>query len=152
MTSWTISQVAEKSGLSAHTLRWYERIGLLDRVERGPDGRRRFSEADLEWVMLLHKLRTTGMRIRDMQRYAELVRSGGGQAERLGLLEQHRELVLASLAQQEACLRVLDRKIDTYRRQLTGPGPASTEGAAGECAPPTLVTCPSRPRGWAAWA
>jgi DNA-binding transcriptional MerR regulator len=140
VTSWTISQVAEKSGLSAHTLRWYERIGLLDRVERGPDGRRRFSEADLEWVMLLHKLRTTGMRIRDMQRYAELVRSGGGQAERLGLLEQHRELVLASLAQQEACLRVLDRKIDTYRRQLTGPGPASTEGAAGECAPPTLVT------------
>ncbi|HEY2522475.1 MAG TPA: MerR family transcriptional regulator [Streptosporangiaceae bacterium] len=140
MTSWMISQVAEKSGLSAHTLRWYERIGLLDRVERGPDGRRRFSEADLEWVMLLHKLRTTGMRIRDMQRYAELVRSGGGQAERLGLLEQHRELVLASLAQQEACLRVLDRKIDTYRRQLTGPGPASTEGAAGECAPPTLVT------------
>ena len=83
MTSWTISQVAEKSGLSAHTLRWYERIGLL---------------------------------------------------------EQHRELVLASLAQQQACLRVLDRKIDTYRRQLTGPGPASTEGAAGECAPPTLVT------------
>ena len=51
MTSWTISQVAEKSGLSAHTLRWYERIGLLDRVERGPDGRRRYSEADLEWVV-----------------------------------------------------------------------------------------------------
>lgn len=136
MTSWTISQVAEKSGLSAHTLRWYERIGLLDRVERGPDGRRRFSENDLEWVMLLHKLRTTGMRIRDMQRYAELVRSGGGQAERVDLLEQHRELVLASLAQQQACLRVLDRKIRTYRRQLAG----ADEGAAGECAPPTLVT------------
>jgi DNA-binding transcriptional MerR regulator len=48
VTSWAISQVAEKSGLSAHTLRWYERIGLLDRVERGPDGRRRFSETDLE--------------------------------------------------------------------------------------------------------
>jgi hypothetical protein len=55
------------------------------------------------------------------------------------LLEQHRELVLESLAQQEACLRVLDRKIKTYRRQLTGAGSAS-EGAAAECAPPTLVT------------
>jgi DNA-binding transcriptional MerR regulator len=139
VTSWTISQVAEKSGLTAHTLRWYERIGLLDRVERGPDGRRRFSETDLEWVMLLNNLRTTGMSVRDMQRYAELVRSGGGEAERVTLLEQHRELVLGSLAQQEACLRVLDRKIKTYRRQLTGAGSAS-EGAAAECAPPTLVT------------
>jgi DNA-binding transcriptional MerR regulator len=135
VTSWTISQVAEKSGLSAHTLRWYERIGLLDRVERGPDGRRRFSETDLEWVVLLNKLRTTGMRIRDMQRYAELVRSGGGEAERMALLEQHRELVLQSLAQRQACLRVLDRKIRTYRSQLAG-----TEGAAAECVPPTSVT------------
>jgi DNA-binding transcriptional MerR regulator len=135
VTSWTISQVAEKSGLSAHTLRWYERIGLLDRIERGPDGRRRFSETDLEWVVLLNNLRTTGMRIRDMQRYAELVRSGGGEAERMALLEQHRELVLQSLAQQQACLRVLDRKIKTYRRQLAG-----AEGAAAECAPPSLVT------------
>jgi DNA-binding transcriptional MerR regulator len=127
--------VAEKSGLTAHTLRWYERIGLLDRVERGPDGRRRFSETDLEWVVLLNNLRTTGMRIRDMQRYAELVRSGGGEAERMALLEQHRELVLQSLAQQQACLRVLDRKIRTYRSQLAG-----AEGAAAECVPPTSVT------------
>jgi hypothetical protein len=79
------------------------------------------------------------MRIRDMQRYAELVRSGGGQAERMALLEQHRELVLASLAQQEACLRVLDRKIKTYRRRLSD-AQAAAEGAAAECAPPTLVT------------
>jgi DNA-binding transcriptional MerR regulator len=102
VTSWTISQVAEKSGLSAHTLRWYERIGLLDPVERGPDGRRRFSDADVEWVVLL---------------------------------EQHRELIRQSLAQQEECLRVLDRKIKTYRRRLAG-----AEGAAAECAPPSLVT------------
>jgi DNA-binding transcriptional MerR regulator len=53
VTSWTISQVAEKSGLSAYTLRWYERIGLLDRIERAPDGRRRFSDTDLDWLVLL---------------------------------------------------------------------------------------------------
>jgi DNA-binding transcriptional MerR regulator len=135
VTSWTISQVAEKSGLSAHTLRWYERIGLLDRIERGPDGRRRFSDTDLDWLVLLNNLRTTGMSVRDMQRYAELVRSGGGEAERMALLEQHRELVLQSLAQQEECLRVLDRKIKTYRRRLVG-----AEGAAAECAPPSLAT------------
>ena len=135
MTSWTISQVAEKSELSAYTLRWYERIGLLDRIERGPDGRRRFSDADLDWLVLLTNLRTTGMSVRDMQRYAELVRSGGGEAERMALLEQHRELVLQSLAQQEECLRVLDGKLKTYRRRLAG-----AEGAAAECAPPSSVT------------
>ena len=140
MTSWTISQVAEKSGLSAHTLRWYERIGLLDRVERGPDGHRRFSETDVEWVLLLNKLRTTGMSVRDMQRYAELVRSGGREAERLELLEGHRERVIQALAQQEECLRVLDRKIKTYRRRLPAEAQAGAEGAAAECAPPTLVT------------
>ena len=74
----------------------------------------------MEWVVLLNNLRTTGMRVRDMQRYAELVRSGGGEAERVELLEQLRELVRQSLAQQEECLRVLDRKISNYRRRLAG--------------------------------
>ena len=80
-------------GLSQHTLRWYERIGLLAKIERGQDGRRRFSEGDLEWLSLLTKLRATGMPVRDMQRYAELVRSGAGEAERIELLKKHREEV-----------------------------------------------------------
>jgi DNA-binding transcriptional MerR regulator len=109
VTSWAISEVAEKSGLSAHTLRWYERIGLLDRVERGPDGHRRFSQTDLECVLLLNKLRTT------------------------------RERVIQALTQQEECLRVLDRKIESYRRRLSE-AQAGAEGAATECAPPSLVT------------
>ena len=76
MTTWSIGEAAEKCGLSPHTLRWYERIGLLATIERGGDGRRRFSDADLDWLSLLIKLRATGMPVRDMQRYAELVRSG----------------------------------------------------------------------------
>ena len=58
-------------GLSQHTLRWYERIGLLGTIEHG-DGRRWFSDRDLDWLSLLTKLRATGMPVRDMQRYAEL--------------------------------------------------------------------------------
>ena len=64
MTTWSIGEAAEKCGLSQHTLRWYERIGLLANIERGGDGRRRFSQADLDWLSLLTKLRATGMPVR----------------------------------------------------------------------------------------
>jgi DNA-binding transcriptional MerR regulator len=77
VTGWTTREAAEKCGLTQYTLRWYERIGLLDRVERTADGRRRFSDADLDWLMLLCKLRATSMPVRDMLSYAELVRSAG---------------------------------------------------------------------------
>jgi DNA-binding transcriptional MerR regulator len=90
VTTWTIGEAAAKCGLSQHTLRWYERIGLLGAIERGGDGRRRFSDGDLDWLSLLTKLRATGMPVRDMQRYAELVRSGAGEAERIELLKKHR--------------------------------------------------------------
>ncbi len=114
MTTWSIGEAAEKCGLSPHTLRWYERIGLLAAIERGGDGRRRFSDADLDWLSLLTKLRATGMPVRDMQRYAELVRSGAGQAERIELLKKHREEVRRTLAAQRECLKLLDTKISYY--------------------------------------
>ncbi len=118
MTTWTTREAAEKCGLSQYTLRWYERIGLLERVERGPDRRRRFSDDDLNWLVLLSKLRATGMRVRDMQRYAELVRSGAGEQERLGLLQRHRDVVLQAITDRQECLQLLDNKIRIYRRKI----------------------------------
>jgi DNA-binding transcriptional MerR regulator len=114
VTTRSTGEAAAKCGLSQHTLRWYERIGLLGTIDRGGDGRRRFSDGDLEWLTLLTKLRATGMPVRDMQRYAELVRSGAGQAERLELLKRHREEVRRALASQRECLKLLDTKIDYY--------------------------------------
>ena len=118
MTTWSTREAAEKCGLSQHTLRWYERIGLLDRVERGTDGRRRFADRDVDWLLLLSKLRATGMPVRDMQRYAELVRSGAGQRQRLELLQQHREVVRQAITDRQECLQLLDNKIRTYRREI----------------------------------
>jgi DNA-binding transcriptional MerR regulator len=118
VTTWTIGEAAEKCGLSQHTLRWYERIGLLGNIERGSDGRRRFSDGDLNWLSLLTKLRATGMPVRDMQRYAELVRSGAGQAERLELLKRHREQVRRAIASQRECLKLLDAKVNNYENCL----------------------------------
>jgi len=121
VTTWTIGEAAEKCGLSQHTLRWYERIGLLGRIERGSDGRRRFGDSDLGWLSLLTKLRATGMPVRDMQRYAELVRSGAGHAERLDLLIKHREEVRRALAAQRETLKLLDAKIDSYECLVAEP-------------------------------
>jgi DNA-binding transcriptional MerR regulator len=118
VTIWTIGEAAEKCGLSQHTLRWYERIGLLGHIERGSDGRRRFSDGDLDWLSLLTKLRATGMPVRDMQRYAELVRSGAGHAERLELLKRHREQVRRAIASQRECLKLLDAKVSNYENRL----------------------------------
>jgi DNA-binding transcriptional MerR regulator len=122
MTGWTTREAAEKCGLTQYTLRWYERIGLLDRIERTADGRRRFSDADLDWLMLLSRLRATGMPVRDMLRYAELVRSGAGEQERVDLLRRHRERVRQALLEQQECLKLLDTKIGNYSRRLAAAG------------------------------
>jgi len=111
-----IGDVAASTGLSVHTLRYYERIGLLDRVERDGSGRRSFGADDIAWIELLTKMRRTGMSIADLLRYAELVRGGAGTfPERLALLSAHREVVVARIAELTECLAVVDYKIDRYR-------------------------------------
>ena len=72
----TIAEAAEASGLSVHTLRYYERTGLLEPVSRNGSGHRRYRAADLERIAFLTKLRATGMPIRDVRRYAELLNAG----------------------------------------------------------------------------
>jgi DNA-binding transcriptional MerR regulator len=118
VTGWSTREAAEKCGLTQYTLRWYERIGLLERVERTADGRRRFSDADLDWLILLSRLRATGMPVRDMLSYAELVRSGAREQERIDLLREHRERVRQALLEQQECLKLLDAKIGNYCSRL----------------------------------
>jgi DNA-binding transcriptional MerR regulator len=111
-----IGDVAARTGLSVHTLRYYERIGLLDRVPRDGGGRRTFGPDDLAWLDLLTKLRRTGMSISDMVRYAELVRGGPATSpERLALLQQHRDAVAVRIAELTDCLGVIDYKISIYK-------------------------------------
>ncbi|MFI6283269.1 MerR family transcriptional regulator [Streptomyces sp. NPDC051018] len=112
---YTISEVAAWTGLSAHTLRWYERIGLMPHVDRSHTGQRRFTNRDLDWLALVGKLRLTGMPVADMVRYAELVRAGRHTAgERRELLERTRDDVLTRIAELQDTLAVLDHKIEHY--------------------------------------
>jgi DNA-binding transcriptional MerR regulator len=118
-TTLTIADAARESGLSAHALRYYERAGLLDPVDRDSSGHRRYRDDDLERIRFLTKLRATGMPIRDVRRYAELLRAGDDSAaERLTLLEAHRDAVQAQLEETARNLDLIEWKINLYRERL----------------------------------
>ncbi|GAA4375294.1 MerR family transcriptional regulator [Nocardioides caricicola] len=118
--SHSIAEAAAASGLTPDTLRYYEKDGLMLRpVERSTTGHRRYSDADLRWIELINRLRGTGMPIRDVRRYAELVRHGdGNEQERLDLLRAHRVHVLAQLAEVQEHLGAIDRKIGIYTDKI----------------------------------
>ncbi|MEV4938937.1 MerR family transcriptional regulator [Streptomyces zaomyceticus] len=120
-THYTISEVASLTGLSAHTLRWYERIGLMPHVDRSHTGQRRFTDRDLNWLAFVGKLRLTGMPVADMVRYAELVREGDHtRDERRELLETTRRDVLSRITELQDTLAVLDIKIGHYGNACGG--------------------------------
>jgi DNA-binding transcriptional MerR regulator len=120
VTTLTIAEAAQETGLTTHTLRYYERDGLmLASVDRSVSGHRRYSARDLTWIEMITRLRSTGMPIRDVRRYAELVRAGtGNEAERLALLRGHRERVEQQLSEVTAHLRAIDHKIGLYEGQV----------------------------------
>jgi DNA-binding transcriptional MerR regulator len=116
----TIAEAVRRTGVSAHTLRYYERAGLvITPVDRTQGGSRRYRAEDLKWIKICTSLRATGMPIKDIRRYAQLVRAGPGNEQgRLALMEEHRAAVLARLAEVQENLKVIDHKIDVYRGRL----------------------------------
>jgi DNA-binding transcriptional MerR regulator len=120
--TFSIAETAAATGLTPDTLRYYERDGLMLRpVGRSATGHRRYTDADLTWINLLNCLRATGMPIRDVRRYADLVRTGDGtEQDRLDLLRAHRAQVLAQLAEVQEHLGAIDRKIGIYTEKLAG--------------------------------
>ena len=127
----TIQQVAAETGLSGHTLRYYERIGLIGPVERATNGHRRYTAADVGWVDLLKRLRATGMPIAQMKQYADLQRQGDESfGLRLALLEAHQQRVLQKLDELQQNLSIIEYKIDIYSKLKE-----EYEEAAGEALP-----------------
>ncbi|MCM3886554.1 MerR family transcriptional regulator [Frankia sp. R82] len=116
----TIAQAAQATGVSVHTLRYYERVGLmLEPVARAASSHRRYTRADIAWVSFLTRLRLTGMPIREMARYAQLARAGAGtEADRLALLTEHRRRVLDRLQEEQRNLAAIDCKIAQYEEKI----------------------------------
>jgi DNA-binding transcriptional MerR regulator len=106
----TIAEATEVSGLTAHTLRYYERAGLLE-PGRAENGHRRFTDDDLQRVHFVQKLRATGMPIREVRRYF-----AAEPAERLQILREHRRHVVDEIEELTGALDLIDYKIDLYRK------------------------------------
>ena len=117
----TIQEAADMTGLTAHTLRYYEKIGLLESIGRLENGHRRYDEADLGWIHFLKLLRGTGMPIQQMQQFMALARQGDDSiADRIDLLEAHRADLFTRISELQDYLDHLDRKIAYYKGVLTG--------------------------------
>jgi DNA-binding transcriptional MerR regulator len=118
MSQLPIQEVATQTGLSAHTLRYYERAGLLRPIDRAPSGHRRYSDNDVRAIQFLTKLRAAGMPVADIQRYVELAQNGESTVQaRLDLLEDHRAAVERQIDQLQQHLIAIQAKIGHYREQ-----------------------------------
>lgn len=112
-----ISEASTKSGLSADTIRYYEKSGIVPPIARGPDGLRRFSPENLEWLTLLYWLRKTGMPMKEMQRFASFYRQGEATVpQRRDLLLKHEQRLQERRADLARCEEVLSYKLAAYDR------------------------------------
>lgn len=102
-------------GISKHTLRYYEREGLLPPIAKAANGHRRYTEDDLGWVKFLQLLRGTGMPIREMKSFVELTWAGDHTiAQRVDVLERYRVALRERMEADQERLQFLNYKIDYY--------------------------------------
>ena len=124
------AQAVELTGFSLDTLRYYERIGLIEPVHRAAGGHRRYTQDDVEWLDILRCLRATGMPIARMKEFADQVRAGmHTYADRLALLEEHDRTVAAQMALLEVQRDKVRAKIGYYREAVAQ---QAADAAAGE--------------------
>lgn len=115
-----IGDVAHRTGLSVHALRFYERENLLvGPIFRDTGGRRRYTLEDVEWLGICVRLRESGMPLTDLRKFAELVRHGpGNETQRLELLRKHEQHVQTQLAALRHCLDVIHTKVSIYQEKV----------------------------------
>ena len=122
---YTISEMAEKLGVTAYTLRYYDKEGLLPFVERSDSGIRRFKDSDFEWLSIIECLKSTGMPLKDIKVFVDWCIQGDGTIDqRLQLIERQRKAVLSQMEQLQQTIDTLDYKCWYYQ----------TAKAAGTCA------------------
>jgi DNA-binding transcriptional MerR regulator len=122
--------------MTTHTLRYYERVGLIQPVGRASNGHRRYSLADEAWIEFLHCLRATNMPIRAMQRFAELRELGeAGSLERRKILEDHQSAIAEQIVELQRAHKILEHKIANYRKieQRTRLGAPATSMHEPDC-------------------
>ncbi|QPC83419.1 MerR family transcriptional regulator [Phototrophicus methaneseepsis] len=122
-TTYSIKEVSEQVGWSIHMLRYYEKEGLLPPIARDDKGYRCYSEANLGLILFLERLRMTGMGISQMRVYVQLyqdrhIDEKALLPERIKLLRDHRESVLAQIDVLRHNLEAIEYKIELYETEL----------------------------------
>ncbi|PRY40649.1 MerR family transcriptional regulator [Umezawaea tangerina] len=119
-TTLSIGQVSALTGLTTHTLRFYEQEGLfVAPVRRNAAGRRVFTTEEVEWLKVCTKLRSSGMPLPEIRRYAGLVLAGpGNEVERFDILRRHEANVQQQVDDLQEALTVIHRKVELYARRL----------------------------------
>jgi DNA-binding transcriptional MerR regulator len=137
-TSLSIGEVSALTGLTAHTLRFYEQEGLfVAPVRRNAAGRRVFTGEEVGWLKVCTKLRSSGMPLPEIRRYAQLAREGAGnEAERFEILRRHEARVQQQVADLQEALGIIHAKVERYAQRLAA-------GTAGQ------LRCDGPEREWA---
>jgi DNA-binding transcriptional MerR regulator len=119
--AYTIKQVVEKIELSAYTLRYYEKEGLLPVIARDGNGNRLFNDNDIEWIMLIRCLRDTGMSVSEIKRYVDLCMQGDNTVGvRRAMMAQHKRSVEQKIEQLQDYLVKINKKLSMYDDFVAG--------------------------------
>ena len=121
---YTIKEVSEIIGISAYTLRYYDKEGLLANVERDKNGIRLFNEKNLQWIYLIQCLRKTNMPLKDIKHYISLAKLGDSSVkERLDIIEKQKQATLEKIEEMRKQAEILDQKMSYYESILSGENP-----------------------------
>ena len=116
---YSIQEVSQKTGLTAHTLRYYEKEGLIIGVDRSQGGFRQYTDEDLERLGLIRCLKNTGMSIKEISRFVQLTREGDHTLEeRVALLRSHRDQVIKKMEEMQQYLDKVNRKLNFFSEKL----------------------------------
>lgn len=110
-----ISEIVKKTGLSASTMRYYEKLGIIRNVLKDKNGIRMYTEDNLNWIRFIGELRNTKISLKEMIRYADLYYKGDSTIDdRIDLLEKHREYLIQTIADLSSALEFVNRKLELY--------------------------------------
>ncbi len=119
--SYTIKEVSDKFQIPAHTLRYYEKEGLIPFIHRNESGRREYSESDLVWIQMVTCMRATGMSIEYIKKYNDMTFEGEHTIpKRRQMILQQKEILENHIKEFQVFLDLLDRKLVRYDEILDG--------------------------------
>lgn len=116
-----IKEFSRFSGISSYTLRYYEKIGIFQKISRNASGHRDYTEKDLLWAEFINRLKETGMPLKEIKNYAFLRQRGESTANaRKNLLEDHASVLENKISQEKQHLRKINEKIEYYETVILG--------------------------------